>query len=70
MVEKAQRLSVSGRRAEMIKCYLCPLKDVCSVPKIATSSPALSIVLNWLPDKSEDMCPLYRTAKKYGKEIR
>lgn len=48
----------------MIYCYLCPLKDVCSVPKVQTEeqslSPVLPITLNWLPDGGEMMCPLYR----------
>jgi len=48
----------------MIKCYRCPLQDVCPVPKVATSSPALPLVINWLPDGSENKCPLYKTTKK------
>ena len=48
----------------MIKCYLCPLNDVCPVPKISTDVPGLEFKLNWLPDGNEGECPLYKVTKK------
>lgn len=53
----------------MIYCYLCPLKDVCSIPKIKTEMPIgvslpppLPFTLNWLPNGNENECPLYKVA--------
>jgi len=47
----------------MVHCYLCPLKDVCSVPKIKTDLPGLQVTLNWLPDGAENNCPLFKVIK-------
>lgn len=65
--ERAQKSSVNGRKTEVIRCYLCPLKDVCTVPKLDSGIKDLPFVLNWLPDGSENMCPLYITVSKLGK---
>ncbi len=56
----------------MIYCYICPLKDVCRVPKVQKEEerslfPHLPITLNWLPNGAEDMCPLYKAANEASK---
>lgn len=49
----------------MIYCYLCPLKDMCPIPKVKSNSVVFgSMMLNWLPDGVEHNCPLYKVIKE------
>lgn len=54
----------------MIKCFLCPLNDMCPVPKTIVESSALPFKLNGLPDGAESRCPLYKAANEHGKETK
>jgi len=50
----------------MIKCYLCPLNDVCLVIKLGDLGHGIPIKLEWLPDGNELKCPLYKAANEHS----
>lgn len=55
----------SLRRMTVIKCFECPLQDLCSATKIVSGPP---IKVEWLPDESKDICPLYKAAEEMIKQ--
>lgn len=40
----------------MIRCYTCPLRDVCQIHKVEIDIPTKK---EWIPDCEKQKCPLY-----------
>ncbi len=47
----------------MIRCYDCPLRDICSTAKARTEEP---LKVQYIPDRERQECPLYRSVAGLG----